>query len=78
MVSIQAGAVFDNLVVNAMDLGGKALVSELSATAADDDIAIGSVADRCLLSGAKQTSRRKAATSVFDPDATSDDPAGFA
>jgi hypothetical protein len=31
----------DNLVVNAMHGGGKVLVSELGATVADDDIAIG-------------------------------------
>ena len=31
--------------------GGEVLVSELRSTVTDDDIAIGSVADRCLLSG---------------------------
>jgi hypothetical protein len=31
--------------------GGKVLVNELGVAVADDDIAIGSVADRCLLSG---------------------------
>jgi hypothetical protein len=40
----------NNLAVNAMHGGGKVLVSELGCTVADDDIAIGSVADRCLLS----------------------------
>src|SRR5258706_11328338 len=45
----------NNLAVNAMHRGGKVLVSELRSTVADDDIAIGSVADRCLLSGVIQT-----------------------
>jgi hypothetical protein len=40
----------DDLVINAMDLGGEVLV-ELGAAVAGDDIAIGSAADRCLLSG---------------------------
>jgi hypothetical protein len=44
---------FKYLVVNAMDLGGESLVRELRSTVADDDIAVGSVADRCLLSGVK-------------------------
>jgi hypothetical protein len=44
-----------NLVVNAMDLGGEVLVSELRSVT-DDDIAFGSVADRCLLRGVEQTS----------------------
>ena len=35
----------NNLVVNAMHGGGEVLVSELRSTVADDDIAIGSVAD---------------------------------
>jgi hypothetical protein len=42
-----------NVVVNAMD--------------PDDDIAISSVADRCLLSGAIQTSHFKGVRTVFDP-----------
>ena len=33
-----------------MDLGGEVLVSEPRSTVAGDEIAIGSVADRCLLS----------------------------
>jgi hypothetical protein len=56
-----------NLVVNAMDLGGEVLVSELRSTVAGDDIAIGSVADRCLLSGVIQTSHFKGVRTVFDP-----------
>jgi hypothetical protein len=43
------------------------LVGELRSTVADDEITIGSVADRCLLSGAIQTSHFKGATTVFDP-----------
>jgi hypothetical protein len=61
----------DNLVVNTMHLGGKALVSERRAIVADDDIAVGSVADRCLLSGVMQTSRFKGVRTVFDPSPTS-------
>src|SRR6266852_6313475 len=57
----------DNLVVNAMHGGGKVLVNELGCTVADDDIAIGSVADRCLLSGVIQTSNFKGVRTVFDP-----------
>jgi hypothetical protein len=38
----------DNLVVNVMQRGGTVLVGELGSTVADDDSAIGSVADRCL------------------------------
>jgi hypothetical protein len=41
----------NNLVVNAMHLGGKVLVNELGCTVAEDEMAIGSVADRRLLSG---------------------------
>ena len=37
---------FEYPVVNAMRLGGEALVFEFRSTVADDDIAIGSVADR--------------------------------
>jgi hypothetical protein len=48
---------FDDLVVNAMDLGGEVLVGQLRSAIADDEIAIGSVADRCLLSRVAQTSR---------------------
>ena len=51
-----------------MDLGGEVLVSELGSTVADDAIAIGSVADRCLLSGITQTSHFKGVRTVFDPD----------
>jgi hypothetical protein len=50
-----------------MDLGGEVLVVQLRSTAADDDIAIGSVADRCLLSGVKQKSHFKGVRTVFDP-----------
>jgi hypothetical protein len=48
-----------------MHLGGEVLVKELRSTVADDDIAIGSVADRCLLSGVKETSRFKGVRTVF-------------
>ena len=34
-----------------MHRGGEVLVNELGVAVADDDIAIGSLADRCLLSG---------------------------
>ena len=37
-----------------MHRGGEVLVNELGVAVADDDIAIGSLADRCLLSGLKQ------------------------
>ena len=66
----------DNLVINAMHLGGEVLVSELRSTVADDDIAIGSVADRCLLSGVIQTSHFKGVRTVFDPERTPN--SGFA
>jgi hypothetical protein len=42
-----------------------------ASTVADDDIAIGSVADRCLLSGVKQKSHFKGVRTVFDPELTS-------
>jgi hypothetical protein len=54
-----------------MDLGGEVLVSELRSTVADDDVGVGSVADRCLLSGIKQTSHFKGVTTVLDPQQTS-------
>jgi hypothetical protein len=44
------------------------LVMDRGSTVADDDIAIGSVADRCLHSGVKQTSHFKGVTTVFDPN----------
>jgi hypothetical protein len=44
----------NNLAINAMHRGGEVLVNELGVAVADDDIAIGSLADRCLLSGLKQ------------------------
>jgi hypothetical protein len=44
------------------------LVGQLRSTVADDDIAIGSVADRCLLWGVKQTSHFKGVRTVFDPE----------
>jgi hypothetical protein len=47
-----------------MDLGGEVLVGGLRSTVADDSI--GSVADRCLLSGIKQTSHFKGVRTVFD------------
>jgi hypothetical protein len=50
-----------------VDLGGEVLVGELRSTVADDDIAIGSVADRCLLSGVKQKFHFKGVRTVFDP-----------
>src|SRR6266852_1877141 len=40
----------DNLVVNAMHRGGKVFIIDRCCTVAADGIAIGSVADRCLLS----------------------------
>jgi hypothetical protein len=43
------------------------LVSQLRSAVADDEIAIDSVADRCLLSGAIQTSHFEGVTTVFDP-----------
>jgi hypothetical protein len=42
-------------------------IDDSSAFVADDDIAIGSVADRRLLSGAKQTFHFKGVRTVFDP-----------
>jgi hypothetical protein len=53
-----------------MHRGGKALVNELRSALAGDDIAVGSVADRCLLSGVKQTSHFKGVRTVFDPTET--------
>jgi hypothetical protein len=53
-----------------MDLGGEVLVSELRSTVADDDVGVGSVADRCLLSGVIQTSCVEGVTTVFDPERT--------
>src|SRR5712672_2738394 len=50
-----------------MHCGGEVLVGELRSTVADDDIAIGSVADRCLLSGVEQKSHFKGVRSAFDP-----------
>jgi hypothetical protein len=44
--------------------------SAWAATVAEDDIAIGSVADRCLLSGVIQTSHFKGVRTVFDPERT--------
>jgi hypothetical protein len=61
----------DNPVVNGMHRGGEVLVSKLRCTVADDDIAIGGVADRCLLSGVKQTSHFKGVRTVFDPERSS-------
>jgi hypothetical protein len=49
-------------------------IDDSSAFVADDDIAIGSVADRRLLSGAKQTFHFKGVRTVFDPERTSHDP----
>lgn len=51
-----------------MDRVGEVLVGQLRSTVAGDDIAIGSVADRCLLSGIKQTSHFKGVRTVFDPN----------
>jgi hypothetical protein len=50
-----------------MDLGGEVFVGQLGSTVADDDIAIGSVAERCLLSGVKQTSHFEGVKTAFDP-----------
>ena len=43
----------------------------LALPVAGDDIAVGSVADRCLLSGVIQTSHFKGVRTVFDPEQTS-------
>jgi hypothetical protein len=58
---------FDDLVVNALDLGGEVLVKKRRSTVAGDDIAVGCVADRCLLSGVIQTSHFEGVRTVFDP-----------
>jgi hypothetical protein len=50
-----------------MDPGGEVLGGELRCTVADDDIAVGSEADRCQLSGVIQTSDFKGVRTVFDP-----------
>jgi len=47
-------------------------VGRLRSTVAADAIAIGSVADRCLLSGIIQTSHFKGVRTVFDPNRTCD------
>ena len=60
----------DNLVVNAMNDGGQMRVGGLRSAVAVDDCAIGSIADRGLLSGVIQTSHFKGVTTVFDPTAT--------
>jgi hypothetical protein len=39
------------LAINVMHRGGEVLVNEIGVSVADRDIAIGSVADRCLLRG---------------------------
>jgi hypothetical protein len=44
---------FKYFVVNTIHLGGEVLVGQLRSTVADNDIAVGSRADRCLLSGGK-------------------------
>jgi hypothetical protein len=44
------------------------LASELRSTVADDDIAISSVADRCLLSGVKQESHFLVRWDLFHDD----------
>ena len=53
-----------------MHRGGQVLVKQRRATVTDDEIAVGSVADRCLLSGVIQTSHFKGVRTVFDPSAT--------
>lgn len=53
-----------------MDGRGRMLVMDRRCTVADDDIAIGSVADRRLLSGVKQKSHFKGVRTVFDPHRT--------
>jgi hypothetical protein len=50
-----------------MNLGGEVLVFRLRCAVAGDDIAIGSVADRCLLSGVKQKSYFEGVRTVFGP-----------
>jgi hypothetical protein len=47
-------------------------VSELGSAVAGDEIAVGSVADRCLLSGVIQTSDFKGVRTVFDPERSLD------
>jgi hypothetical protein len=61
---------FKNLVGNAMNFGSKVLVKERRPTMADDHITIGSIADRCQLSGVKQTSHFKGVRTGFDPTET--------
>jgi len=58
---------FYDFTIDAMDLGGEVRVGRLRSTVAADAIAIGSVADRCLLSGIIQTSHFKGVRTVFDP-----------
>jgi hypothetical protein len=53
-----------------MDLGGEVLVGGLRSTVADDDIAIGSAADRCLLSEVEPDIPFKGVRTVFDPTRT--------
>ena len=50
------------------------LVGQLRSAVADDEIAIGSVADRCLLSGVKQKSHFEGVRTVFDPKPPPCDP----
>ena len=42
---------FDNPVLNAMDLGGEVFVSQLGSAIADDEIAVGSAAERSAFRG---------------------------
>src|ERR1700682_5702492 len=46
-------------------VAARCLSASLASTVADDDIAIGSVADRCLLSGVIQTSHFEGVTTVL-------------
>jgi hypothetical protein len=64
--SLPALQPFNNLAVDAVDGRGKMLVIELRPTVADDEITIGSVADRCLLSGVKQTSNFKGVRTTIE------------
>jgi len=54
-----------DFAIDAMDHAGEVLVSELRSTVADDDVGVGSVANRCLPSGVIQTSHFKRVTTVL-------------
>jgi hypothetical protein len=66
---------FENLLVNTMDDRGEVCVFRLGSAVADDEIAIRSVADRCLLSEVKQISHFNGVRTAIDPFATLSAPA---